>query len=75
MEFGFPLDFDRSRHLESTLVNHASARNFSDHIDKYLRKELQFQAILGPFDDPPIKMHISPFMTREKSGNHRSEFS
>ena len=67
MEFGFPLDFDRSRHLESTLVNHASARNFSDHIDEYLREELQFQAILRPFDDPPIKMHISPFMTREKS--------
>ena len=55
--------------MESTLVNHASARNFSDHIDKYLREELQFQAILGPFDDPPIKMHISPLMTREKSGS------
>ena len=69
IEFGFPLDFDRSRLLESTLVNHASARNFSEHIDKYLREELQFQAILGPFDHPPIKMHISPFMTREKSGS------
>ena len=67
IEFGFPLDFDRSRHLESTLVNHASARNFSDHIDKYLQEELEFEAILGPFDHPPIQMHISPFMTREKS--------
>ena len=69
IEFGFPLDFDRSRHLESTLVNHASARNFSDHIDKYLQEELEFEAILGPFDHPPIQMHISPFMTREKSGS------
>ena len=69
IEFGFPLDFDRSRLLESTLVNHASARNFSELIDKYLREELQFQPILGPFDHPPIRMHISPFMTREKSGS------
>ena len=69
IEFGFPLDFDRSRHLESTLVNHASARNFSDHIDKYLQEELEFEAILGPFDHPPIQMHISPFMTMEKSGS------
>ena len=26
IEFGFPLDFDRTRDLQSTLVNHASAR-------------------------------------------------
>ena len=69
IEFGFPLDFDRSRHLESTLVNHASGRNFSDHIDKYLQEELEFEAILGPFDYPPIQMHVSPFMTKEKSGS------
>ena len=69
IEFGFPLDFDRSRQLESTFANHPSARNFSEHIDKYLQEELQFQAILGPFDYPPIKMHVSPFMTREKSGS------
>ena len=41
----------------------------SDHIDKYLQEELEFEAILGPFDHPPIQMHISPFMTREKSGS------
>ena len=28
IEFGFPLDFDRSRHLESTFVNHASEHAF-----------------------------------------------
>ena len=38
-------------------------------MDKYLQEELQFQAILGPFDNPPINMHISSFMTREKSGS------
>ena len=35
IEFGFPLDFDRTRQLESTFVNHASARNFFEHVDKY----------------------------------------
>ena len=69
IEFRFPLDCDRSRQLESTLLNHASARNFSEHIDKYLQEELEFEAILGPFDHPPIHMHMSPFMTREKSGS------
>ena len=69
IEFGFPLDFDRSRQFESTLVNHVSARNFSEHIDKYLQEEIQFEAILGPFDHPPSSMHISPFMNREKSGS------
>ena len=28
IEYGFPLDFDRTRKLESTLQNHASARNY-----------------------------------------------
>ena len=34
IEFGFPLDFDRSRDLQSTLVNHASARLYPEHVDR-----------------------------------------
>ena len=33
-EFGLPLEFDRARDLQSTLVNHASARMYTDHVDK-----------------------------------------
>ena len=34
IEFEFPLDFDRSRELQSTFVNHASDRLYKDHVDK-----------------------------------------
>ena len=54
IEFEFPLDYDRTRHLESTLNNHASARFYSDHVDKYLEEELKFEVIPGPFDIPPL---------------------
>ena len=67
IEFGFPLDFDRSRDLQSTLLNHASARLYPDHVDKYIEEEVGFQAMLGPLDSKPFDVHISPFMTRAKS--------
>ena len=74
IEFDFPLDFDRTMQLESTFVNHTSAKKFSEHVEKYLQEELQFEAILGPFSTPPIDIHISPFMTSKKSGSdsHRA---
>ena len=67
IEFGFPLDFDRSRDLQITFVNHASARLYPDHVDKYIEEEVGFQAMLGPLDSKPFDIHISPFMTRAKS--------
>ena len=64
IEFGFPLDFDRSRNLQSTIVNHASARLYPDHVDRYIQEEIGFQAMLGPLDSQPFDIHISPLMTR-----------
>ena len=32
----------------------------------YLQEELDHDAILGPFKNKPINLHISPFMTRDK---------
>ena len=69
IEYGFPLDFDRTRKLESTLQNHASARNYPTHVNKYLQEELLHNAILGPLDDKPFDVHISPLMTRDKSSS------
>ena len=65
IEFRFPLDFDRSRQLQSTLINHASARLLPAHVDRYIREDVGFQAMLGPLDNK-LSIHISPFMTREK---------
>ena len=70
IEFGFPLSFDRNLDLTSTPHNHPSAIQFVDHVDKYIQEELAHQAIIGPFDQMPFKMHISPFMTRDKAGSN-----
>ena len=58
IEFGFPLDFDRSRDLQSTLVNHASARLYPDHVDRYIQEEVGFQAMLGPLDVKPFDPYL-----------------
>ena len=66
LQYGFPLDFDRSRSLNATYDNHASATKFPEHIDKYLATEIEYGAILGPFKEYPFPCHVSPFLTREK---------
>ena len=63
LEFGFPLDFDRSNE-----INHTSALQFPNYIQNYLYKEISFGAIYGPFDSKPFSMHMLNFMTREKVG-------
>ena len=68
--FGFPLDFDRNSKLESHSENHASAKNYPQDVQAYLKEEMEYNAILGPFDQPPLNnIHTSPFMTREKSNS------
>ena len=74
IRFGFPLDFDRKTPLESHLENHNSAKDFPQDVRAYLEEERTYDAILGPFDAPPLpNLHTSPFMTRDKphSNNRR----
>ena len=66
LEFGFPLDFDRNSELHSTEENHASGREHAYDMECYIQEELKHGAMLGPFDQKPILLHISPFLTREK---------
>ena len=66
LEFGFPLDFDRSCDLISVEDNHKSAIDYKEHVQHYLQEELDYGAILGPFQSKPINLHVSPFMTRDK---------
>ena len=65
LQFGFPLDFNRTVQLNSTEQNHKSALENSSHVEKYIA-ELQHGAILGPFDGKPIHLHTSPLMVRDK---------
>ena len=73
IRYGLPLDFDRTSKLEKNMVNHKSALMFPQDVDLYIKVEIEFGAITGPFSEPPLtNFHTSPFMTREKSGgDHR----
>ena len=70
LQYGFPLDFDRSGLLESTYINHSSALKFPDHVQKYIETEKKYGAILGPFDEFPFQCHVSPFLTRHKPNSN-----
>ena len=67
IQYGFPLDFDREAILGETLDNHTSANDYASHVTKYIQEELQFWAMIGPFDEKPCTLHISPFMTSDKA--------
>ena len=54
LQFGFPLDFNRTLQLNSTEENHKSALENSSHVEIYTAEELQHGVILGPFDAKPI---------------------
>ena len=73
IRYGFPLDFDSNSHLSHELTNHSSATHYQKHIEAYLEEEKQFNAIHGPYSEPPLEnMHFLPFLTREKPGaKHR----
>ena len=54
LEFGFPLDFDRSLKLISVEDNNNSTKDCEEHVNHYLQEELDHGAILGPFKSKPI---------------------
>ena len=67
LEFGWPINFDRSAPLRSTLDNHASAVANPGDIEHYIEVELGHGALVGPFNGPPVApTQLSPLMTRPK---------
>ena len=74
LEFGWPINFNRSSPLIPTDKNHFSATAYPEHIDYYIATELAHRALLGPFSGPPVGggTHTSPLMTRDKKNSeHR----
>ena len=45
------------------------------HVQSYIEEELEFNAILGPFDNKPIPLHVSPLMVRDKQDSLKKELS
>ena len=66
IQYLFPLDFDRKFPLSSSKTNHTSAIEHGTHVEAYIKKELEYGALYGPFQDLDFQIHVSPLMTREK---------
>ena len=67
LEFGFPASYAPSKPPSPKWSNHQSALQFGEHVDKYLRTELEMGAIAGPFNTPLFsEFTTSPLMTRPK---------
>ncbi|CAC5386532.1 unnamed protein product [Mytilus coruscus] len=61
LEFGWPLGFDREfEECGNTKItkNHSGARDFAKDIDKYIKKEVGYGAVLGPFASNPFNDHL-----------------
>ena len=72
VKYGSPLGFKRDSTICHYLANHNSAKQYSDHVLHYLKEEVEYGAIVDPFIDPIKNLHVSPFMTRDKSSSeHR----
>lgn len=67
LEFGWPIDRDDSPLPAITGQNHLGARQFECKVDKHINKELQLNALAGPYDNiPPEGFTCSPLNTRPK---------
>ena len=73
IKFGFPLGIEhRSSIVSNASDNHSSARAYSDEVSSFVRDELAFEALLGPFDTIPHTLFTwSPLMTRPKGSGRR----
>ena len=71
LEFGFPLNYQSETLPQTEFINHPSAVNFPDHVNKHIETEIHHQAMLGPFHEKPFVQwsHVSPLMTRDKKGS------
>lgn len=68
LEFGWPVGYQASSPPESTNNNHPSALNWIDHVKAFIDKELEYQAVIGPFTQEPFHpwTRVSPIMSRPK---------
>ena len=72
MKYGYSLGYIGPISYHSYNKNHSSAENFPHHIEEYLKKELDQDTLMGPFETVPFEFcHTSPLMTREKSTSNK----
>ena len=73
LEYGFPIDRCSDVPLEMGGQNHLGATQYPSHVDRYVQKELDLQATIGPFEAIPFKgmVGISPLSTRAKKDSEQ----
>lgn len=71
LKFGWPVGYLHSTYPVAIPVNHKSALEYPDHVKKFIQTELSFNALLGPFSEPPFQpwTRLSPLMTRPKKNS------
>lgn len=70
LEYGWPADFAADSPRVPSVTNHQNDHDDTKCIEAYIKKELEYGAMLGPFSAPPFKpwTQISPMMTHPKRG-------
>ena len=71
LKYGCPISFSGDGSFNRKCKNHKGALEFPDQIDKFLTKELEAGAVLGPFQSSPFdqKLVISPLNTVPKKNS------
>ena len=71
LKFGWPMSYTAPTPPTSSPKNHPSALAYTGEIDKFLQKELEKSAMLGPFQDLPFRpwTQISPLLTVPKKNS------
>ena len=71
LSYSFPIGFIGTQPPAQNPPNHSSATRFPEAVRKYIHKELQFGALIGPLRDQPFTpwSRASPLMTRPKRGS------
>ena len=72
IKYGMPLNCNKQFGVRKPQKNHFSAVSFKNAIDEYIVNNVKCQAMLGPFEMPPIPdLCFSPMMTVPKEVSKR----
>jgi hypothetical protein len=69
LRYGFPLDVGPDFVPANDVINHSSAEKFPDQIAKYIKDELDYEALKIANTSNFNFLHKSPLMSRPKDGD------
>ena len=59
LQFGFPVERSDNVPLEMGGINHKGATDYEDHVDEYIKKEIELNSTIGPFENIPFKGNVA----------------